>query len=360
LSRTECDCYDVTGANVSKSNLFLDELEGMNIKKMNALEDCSKGGLVERWQKVYENAVQNLRADIAKESQNYVDQRVLPFDGNIGLAQKTQTLTSLSKTYAYVRFVCRELASSNITIKKFGALFEATGTKDIMIYNNLNELLGTITINTVANTYTETTLPVPIVLPLFDDRVERVEYYFVYEVAANRPKDNALNCRACGTSYVFNTNLPCWQTPSNKKIGWTNFVCVASGQSDTLNFEASSTQSEFSTYMLGLTIGVSIACNFMEYLCSSDFDFNNDPVALSIALALRYKAGELFIYDIVNSGDVNRYTMIDGEQLQANAAYYATKYKEMYEYVAANIDLSKSDCWICKEFFGFKRQMIQA
>lgn len=360
LSRTECNCYDVSGANTSLSGLYLDELEGMNIKKINALEDCSKGGLVERWQKIWENAINNTRADIITNSQKFVEPRFEPYSGVIGLAQKNATVTNISKQYAFIRFICRELVASSITIKKFGAVFEATGTKDILVYNNLNELKGSFTINTVANVHTETVLTTPMVLPLFDERVERVEYYFVYEVGANRPKNNALNCVSCGTSYIFDKNRPCWQTPTAKKISWSNFVCVASGQTDTLDFETSTTHSEFSTYMMGLTIGMTIACNFLEYLCSDDFDFVNDPVAASLALALRYKAGELFIYDIVNSGDVNRYTMIDSEQLQANAAFYATRYKEMVEYVSANIDLTKSDCWICKEFFGFQKQMINA
>ncbi len=357
LSQTECDCYDVSGYTTSLSGLYLDELEGMNIKSLNELPDCDKGVLVERFDKAYKNAVQQLRNDTQIEAQNHFESRFSSFVGKIGLAQKTATYTGLSNTYAYVRFTCRQLVGASLTIKGISTLFEATGAKKLWVYNGLNELLATYTLNTVANLLTDNDIA-DLTLPLFDDRVDYAEYYFVYEVGNNRPKDNTLNCKTCGGTYVYNRNNLCWNKNPYKKIGWTNFVCVSAGQTDTLDFEWPTTTSALGTYMLGLVFDVNISCDYKEFLCSEDFDYNNDPVALSIAVALRYKTGLNLDHDILSTGEINRWTMIDHDMIAANMELYDKRYTENVKYIAQNVDLTKSDCWMCKEYFAIHKGRI--
>lgn len=360
FSRTACDCYDVTDYTTTKSGLYLTELEGMNIKSLNDLPDCDKGVMTDRFYTAYQNAVMDLRRIVQAEAYKHFAPRFSSFVGSIGLAQKDATYTGITQPYAYIRLMCRQLVGGTLTIKGINTLFEATGTKTIWIYNNLNELLGTYTVNTTANTY-ETNNIADIELPLFDARVDYPEYFIVYEVAANRPKNNALNCTKCGTSYSFNRSRPCWQLNPQKKIGWANFVCVASGQTDTLDFEAASTlnNSGFGTYMLGLVLDVDIKCDFNQFLCSDDFDWNNDPVAVGIAAALRYKTGALLLHDIITSGEINRWTMIDHDSILANIGLYDAKYKEITEWLGENVDTTKSDCWICKEYHGFTAGTIR-
>ena len=358
LSQTDCNCYDVSGYTTSLSGLYLDELEGINIKSLNDLPDCDKGVLVERYDKAYKNAVQQARNDIQIEAQNHFEARFNAFVGKIGLAQKTATYTGISQTYAYVRLLCRQLVGGSLTIKGISTLFESTGSKTLWVYNSLNELLATYTLNTTANTLTTNDFT-DLKLPMFDDRVDYPEYYFVYEVGANRPKDNTLNCKTCGGGgYVFNRNAPCWQKNPYKKIGWSNFVCVSAGQTDTIDFEYPTTTSALGTYMLGLVLDVDISCDFKEFLCSSDFNYNNDPVALSIAFALRYKTGLNLCHDILSSGEINRWTMIDHDMIAANMELYDKKYMENVKFIGQNIDLTKSDCWICKEYFGIHKGRI--
>lgn len=360
FSRTTCDCYDVTNYTDSKSGLYLSELEGVNIKSLNDLPDCDKGIMTERYYTAYQNAIQYLRNDVQMEASKHFGQRFSPFVGNIGLAQKDATYTGITQTYAYIRLMCRQLVGATMTIKGINTIFEGTGVKTVWLYNNLNELLGTYQLNTTANTYTTNNIT-DIELDLFDARVDYPEYFLVYEVAGNRPKNNALNCQKCGNVYSFNRSKPCWNINPAKKIGWQNYVCVASGQTDTLDFEAASTlnNSGFGTYMLGLVLDVDIKCDFKQFLCSADFDFDNEPVAKGIAVALRFKTGSLMLHDILASGEINRWTMIDHDSLLANIAYYDERYKAIYEWLGENIDTTKSDCWICKEYHGFTAGTIR-
>lgn len=360
FSRTTCDCYDVVNYADSDSGLYLTELEGINIKALNDLPDCDKGAMTARFYTAYQNAVQNLRLDVQTEAHKHYEPRFEAFVGNIGLAQKDATYTGITQTYAYIRLMCRQLVGAKLKIKSINTIFEGTGVKTVWVYNNLNELKGTYQLNTTANTYVLNDIA-DLELDLFDARVDYPEYYLVYEVAANRPKNNALNCKACGTTYSFNRSKPCWQLNPQKKIGWANFVCVASGQTDTLDFEAAATlnNSGFGTYMLGLVLDVEIKCDFQQFLCSADFDWNNDPVAIGIAAALRFKTGALMLHDISASGEINRWTMIDHDAILASIAYYDEKYKAITEWLGQEIDMTKSDCWACKEYHGFTAGKIR-
>lgn len=354
FTRSQCECLNVTDYTTSKSGLYLTELEGMNLKALNELPDCDKGVITDRFYATYQNAVNNLRLDVQTEAYKNYTQRFDAFVGNIGLAQKDATFTGITGKYAYIRLMCRQLVGATLNVKSINTLFEGTGAKTIWVYNNLNELLATYTLNTIANTYTNNTIE-ELELEMFDNRVDFPEYYFVYEVETNRPKNNTLNCKACGTTYHFNRSRPCWQINPYKKTGWTNFICVAAGQTDTLDFETASTlnNSFFGTYMLGLVLEVEIKCDFQQYLCSSDFDYNNDPIAIGIAAALRYKTGALMLHDISSSGEINRWTMIDHDAILANIAYYDEKYKSIVEWLGQDIDMTKSDCWMCKEIHQY-------
>ena len=358
FSRTECDCIDIDNYTFSKSGLYLDELEGMNLRTLNSITAADKGDIVNRFGISYENAVSYLKHDVAVEAFKHFEPRYPAFTGLLGMAQKDATYTSLNSTYAYIRILCRNLVGAKLKIKKINTIFEATGTKTIWIYNNLNELKGTYTVDTLANAYKENDIT-DLELDLYDPRVENAEYYIVYEVAANRPKNNSLNCTKCGTTYAFSKSTPCWKQPY-KKFGWTNYICVASGQTNTLDFETASTQSlsGCGTYMLGLVLDVEVRCDFQQQLCSSDYDYSVDPVGAGIAVALRYKTGSLMLHDIVNSGEVNRLTMIDQDAQIANIGYFDTKYKEIVTWLGENIDLTKSDCLACKNYHGWSKNYI--
>lgn len=358
FSRTQCDCADIDNYTFSKSGLYLDELEGVNLRALNSLTDSDKGTLTGRFGINYENAVNYLKNDINVEAYKHFQPRYPAYNGLIGLAKKDATYTGLSQTYAYVRFLCRPMVGAKMIIKKIATLFELTGTKTLWVYNSLNELKGTYTLDTLANTYKENNIA-DLELDLYDDRLEEVEYYFVYEVAANRPKNNALNCTTCGSTYHFNRLDPCWKYP-HKKYGWANFVCVASGQTNALDFETVSQQSisGCGTYMLGLMFDVEIKCDFQQALCSQDYDFATDTIGVGIATALRYKTGSMMLHDLSASGEVNRYTMIDGDATLANIELYDAKYKELVSWLGENIDLTKMDCWMCKDYHGFQKNYI--
>ena len=57
----------------------------------------------------------------------------------------------------------------------------------------------------------------------------------------------------------------------------------------------------------------------------------------------------------MDSEEVNRYTLLGVDGLTANMLYYEERYKAMIEFIAANIELNRSECLKCKTPMGYKR-----
>jgi len=73
---------------------------------------------------------------------------------------------------------------------------------------------------------------------------------------------------------------------------------------------------------------------------------------------LRLKAGEYLVGDLLRSPNLIRNVLINHEQLAANATDWGNKYGEYMSYIVQNIDIEKTDCFVCKDLFNFSKQAI--
>ena len=96
---------------------------------------------------------------------------------------------------------------------------------------------------------------------------------------------------------------------------------------------------------------VQIKCETGTLICR-EYD-GNDAIALVTAFAIQYKAGELVIENVMNSGEVNRFTMLRNEQLWGKRNHFRKEYFDRIDYLSKVIDVSSSDCFICRsdDFF---------
>jgi len=223
-------------------------------------------------------------------------------------------------------------------------LFATTGTIDLLIYNNKNEHLGTYTLNTVANTVTSNS--VDIELPLHEDYIDNIEYFFVYKVSL-QPKNNQLT-RCCNTRYRFNAGRP-YFTQTNKQFGWANYVMVGGYYRSSIDDldDCSTTANDM---MYGLVFDVEFKCKVNEVLCKDYLDFDANPLALSMAHAVRYKAGELLINKLELSPNLNRETLINKEAIAAAREVFVERYNKIMEYIIKTIDVTTTDCLECREW----------
>ena len=352
LSRTECTCYDPPADyDISNSGLYLDELE--SLKTLTSLENCENGNDVwDLMEKVREEAVLTFIGDANAMLQTDYKLKRRPFSGTIGRIKNTGILSTTVGYIAGVRWACADIVGGIAHITKIGTLFNGTGVINLTIYNNLGETVDTVALNTVANVHTLNT--VDIELPLHDGYIENLEYYFVYTVGALKPLNNTISCN-CGKNPFYNVNNPCYyQSQTNKQYGWANYLMVGGYYLPTLVTDSCTTSSV--NYLYGLTFDLELKCKVNEVLCEDYMDYEGNPLALYMAHAVRYKAGELLINRIELSPNLNRETMINTEAAAAARDVFITKYNDIVKYIVDRIDISVNDCLECRDL----QEMIKA
>lgn len=225
------------------------------------------------------------------------------------------------------------------------------------VYNRHNVLKKSVTIAVNANAHTVVTLPENDIfeLPLFDDYLDEAQYFFVY-TRADAPgvaADNRVTCN-CGGSFKgsFNCASPYYNSTNHvirygNTYGWADWVMAGGWAGDTLtDFDNVTTTAPNKCF--GLTLFMEIGCKANETLCNGVLNFNGNPMAMSIAHALQFKAAEYMALDVLGSSRLNRNNLINRETLIQNQAYWRGKYNEHVNYIVANADLSANDCLTCK------------
>jgi len=353
LSQTECDCYDPKGVftldfNNSYSGLFLDELPHL-AKFLGMADDCN-GTTWEIADNCRSQAIKTFVADIVRILLKTRKLKQNPFYGVIG-RRKHDDDRAIVNTYAGSHWFCKAIKSGTVTIREINTIFSETGTIELNIYNNFNELLGAspYTLNTVADTFKVNELAIPLELPLYDDYVDNLEYFFVYEVGTNQPRNNVIRCEGCPSGrLVFSPNRPYFYKTQSEKNGWANYIMVGGFDTDALEFEEEDHGG--TSYMNGLVFEADFRCNVGEVLCLDGFDFEADPLALTSAFAIRYKAAEIFVDKLfANSKSFGFATLTGKENLATDQAEWIKKYTEYTEYIAKKINIKRNDCLVCDD-----------
>jgi len=349
LSETPCTCYDdgkPADFDVSNSGLYLDQLEPLN--KITGLDNCENVSVWRAMETARDNAVKRFVADTnSRIVQEYNLKRRI-YKGGIGRMKYTADKT-VQRTYAGLRMYCADIISGVAKITNINTIFNATGTIELNIYNNLNELVsGSHTLNTVANTLTANALNIE--LPLHSEYTDNLEYYFLYTYNSGIvPKNNDLSCNCGSFRPTFNLSNPYFNKKQSQRYGWANYVMVSGYETDELDFMDICLSGN--NYMFGLIPEVEMYCRIGDVLCKDvyDVDFTSNPKAAAMAHAIYYKAAEILLRWLLTNPDLNRITMINTEVMEKFMMDYLTKYKEMLEYVIADVDLAKTDCIECRD-----------
>jgi hypothetical protein len=338
LSRTECTCYDTykpVDYNTSLSGLYLDELEPLD--KLIALNNCENTSMWNAMDIARENSIMIFIAESNARMLKEYDLIRNTFKGGIGNA-KWYMNKPFIQNYGGVLFRSQNVKSGTLKINKIGTIFSDTGTITLFIYNNLNELIDTLTLNKTANLHTQNIVSID--LPLHSDYTENLIYYFVYAKTDGIPKNNDYSC-ACGRH-------------THRKYDWENWISVSGFEDNDLDFMENEIIGYESPYMNGLTFEVEFRCAIGDVFCKDgwDIDYTGDPIAASIAHYIWYKAAEYCLRKIMTSTDINRPTMMQGEMMEKFMIDYKTKAEEMMIYIVTNANLGKTDCIKCKNKIG--------
>ena len=359
LTRTDCECY--TGmpdyAADSLSGLYIDELVGMSF--LQSMTNCDNGNdLFLNMEKARDNAITTFQADTnALLLQNFRMRRN-PFYGGIGRVVQNNGVPLTIGNYLGVRMYCNNVKGGVLYIKQIGTLFLETGVVSLSIYNNLGDLVATYDLNTTANVHEQNTIGLE--LPLHSDYTDHLEYFFLYQLAAQpTPKVNDLKCSCGSFKPVFNCAKPYYNVKHDTVYGWADWLMVGGVNSATLpNFTDCGCSTN--NYMYGLTFQVELRCKIGEVLCQDQLDFEGNPLAAAMAIAIQNKTGEMLLNWLISSGNLNRYTIINTETFITQMDAYKATYNQMIQYIVESADITQNDCFMCKDIYEMAKRGIFA
>ncbi len=351
LSRTICECYDEgrpEDYNLSLSGFYLDELYPLTAYK--GLLNCENGNDI--WQllaRSREQAILTFRTDanVLLLRDNKLRRKV--FKGKIGKLKYTAEEIITTGDWVGIRMICDNVVGGKLKIKKIGTLFGQTGAFNLYVYNNLNELEQIIPLTTQANTHKINDIT-DLELDLHNDYTDNLEYFFIYQKNGLTPKNNSIkdDCiRACSESQT------------NKQFGYMDWSSV-NGFKRTDISDLSDLSYSSSDKMYGLTFDLEFTCSVENVWCEEELDFVSDNITRAIALAIRYKAGELFFYDNLLSSNVNFNRLVNGDAIQQAKEEFAAKYAEIMTFIVDNIDVTITDCFECEDRIKIGRNLIQS
>lgn len=343
LSRTECNCFTVP-VNESDSELYLDEVEGLNLVQIDSAADCTAGSLWDLMRKAREEAIKSYKTDLAAKLVTLYKPKRKNFNGVIGRDDR-QSNESISNI-AGVQILCAPVKNVVLVIKRLGLLFSQTGTVDISIYSNISTTPEVVYngLNTEANQVKWNTVQ-PVTLPLYTTEKEYIIYYIVYTNPGFSPKSNHLRC--CSVNLQFSCSSPQFNISQNDARylwnQWANVSGVNGADIDTVK-----ESDGFVDKGYGLLIDAEIKCNLKELSCN-DTDYNNSEIALTMAYAVRYRAAQFLAEYILSSGNINRFTMLDRERIYGKRNDYSREYLSRLQFIAENMNWQDTGCLDCIE-----------
>ena len=361
LSRTACNCdyYAACGDfDTSLSELYLDELSPLNTELIRARADCEKGTLCNLMDVARSNAIKAFKADIYGLILRNFEVKRPRYYASMGKKDHSLLLDHSGYTYNVNRFLANDVVGGTLSFSKIYAGFDTTHNFNLLIYNNLGTLVQTVPISAIANTWESNTVTID--LPSHSNYIENLEYYFVYPVTAAKPFDNTIQY-PCNCEHFDRCNCN-MQTQTNKQTGWKKWVLYRGAVKNDLDFHEWAFGG--TDYMNGLVFDVEFKCEVENVLCGDNLDFDSSPVALAIAKAIQLRGGIELIDLVLSSTELERKNLINTELMIQYRTFFSDEYKRLMYYDKTNLNsgsielglnVLESDCFGCKDNWGFKK-----
>jgi len=355
---TACVPAAPLGYNTSLSGLHLTGLTPLD--ELMGYGDCAGSDLWDLLTDARNEATSTLLADANALMLRHFAQRREMFRGSIGEGAASDTLVS-AKAYAGLRIAANPVRGGVLKIKNISTLFSNTGTVTVWIYNALNQLIATKICNTTANVVTSNA-QTDITLPLSIPFSSATEYFLVFSRNnLNLPKVNRLGCGCGGFNPSFDLSQPFWA--KNRYIGtqaWANWLMFSAWEGDDLVSFHQCPSASSNTNMNGLLLEIETYCDTSELICNASKDFQRDPLALSLAYAVRYKAAELIADKMLTTTNLTRANVVNRDIWKAMRAEWNAKYQEYVTYISQNVPITQNDCLVCNDTFKISKQTMFA
>jgi hypothetical protein len=328
----------------SDSGLYITDLEA--VETINALlrddvqlDDEAK--LEDKLTNSRRIAILALQTDLTTLMMRYAKAKT-GFKGIVGLTKATANIIETGKSG--LRLLCKPVKDADLILSGVTLTFSQTGQVRLYLAsNNSDDVIDLGLMNATANKPVFNELPQPLLLSMYDDSIEDLVEYYIYHENTIAPKDTKIDCASC-TIFYFDQRKPLFKLHSYKQ-----YLNVAGFNSEIADVGYKGTNAS-----KGIQLHVDIRCNTHKAICNGSIDFYRNPMAMSIATAIQYKAASHVIWDLIRSPKLNRVLMGDMETFREAASFYGRKYNDMIKYISKNMDI-QSDCF-CET--GFTKAKI--
>lgn len=336
VTQSDCPCLingltedQITELAKSQSGFYMDDIpDAVTLKAIKLVDACQ--GFYEMATYSKKQAIISLQDDIAAGLELKFKQAKGNYFGSIGRTQYAGTLPATKPIY-FMKIEPNGKTDAAITFKKARIYSSEAGNTNFYIFKMVNgdlEQVFTAPVSLIANNATLVTPAANLVLPM-DQNGQPVTYFVAWEtINGAKPKDNKVDC---------NCN-------AGNGAGFGDYVTVSGGEAAVL-IDMDTAKTVNKAY--GIVLDVEIRCISSNFVCRE----YNDKNALAIVAkwAVAYKANEILIERILSSPEVNRYTLMNREHLYGKRNHFRAEYQNRVQYILDNVDVSKTDCFICKQ-----------
>ena len=337
ITKDNCECLQqdlspeqITELSMSKSGLYLEELEGgVFLRNVAQLDKCKT--FIDIQNSAIETAKKHFTKDLFASLNEKYQVKKLAYIGDIGRPTYSGTL-DVNKRLQFIKLQPNKESDAIINLQSFRVFLNQDSNVKVWIYSiNEGEVIGNIIMETEVQSLNGV-LQVPVDRKLSMKKSGyNVTYYIIFErLGSVKPRNINVSCGCSGGD------------------AFAKFVNVSGGEVD--GFSSLSTE-KTDKFTHGFALDVQIKCETGNLICK-EYD-QNDAISQMTAFAILYKSGELVIENIMNSGEVNRFTMLSREHLWGKRSHFKSEYSRCVNWLSQAIDVSSSDCFICRtdDFF---------
>lgn len=319
LTDIECPCveeekfanWDVE--NDSESGYFLTDYEhGFPLlESIYDSENCGEGSIWGRLQKARSQAIGDFLTDL--RAMIFADHE--PRNSFSGVIGKLKHSIFQSGTTAQLRIRPRSIRNGKLHIKNIFLALNQTGVRQLTI---TSDLIGfesiMVDLYTTANSYHKN--EVDITLPMWSSYSNEIEYVLSYELQGAQAARNKIQC--CGMSKAYR-NIMDIQGRTDNGV-WGN-------------------------YANGLAIEMQFKCDEIAWLCELE-EIGGYHLSDVIARTIQFRGAAKLAAMVLESGQINYYTLLKREELYGKRNHLNKRYKQNLEWLVEN--MPKNDCLTCK------------
>lgn len=298
---------------------YINDLPGISIKEVDAALNSESASAVELITQKLEEAGNLISTRIQTLFQPRFKGTSIISNSVIGYTQDNlQTVGTATGYLIGKQIEILEGDYLELFISRVGLHMASTGTTNVLVYDLIqNKLLDTIPVVTVADevSYVD-------VYKSYKRQGQKLNLFIGYAYASSyKTILSRNNCSSC-TGQVY----------QNPYIRFSNKQILSSDTKIQDNLVGGSED--------GLILQYSINCSFEPFICS---------IRHLLAAAIRWKAGELLVMEMIYSKRNNSYINIYGEDHTELLAAYSASYEAEMKNITQNMKLPNNICYQCNK-----------